>query len=208
MVAAARPLTGPVSGGTKVYVDLYEPLSPALAGQLTCWFGETDARAPLSVSPDRLQVVCEAPPAALDAFADGTWSDSNHVFVRLRLSTNGGTDFSFGEKDLHYHDEVSISSLEPRSGPAQGGTVVVVAGQSLDRLSEAVFCVFSDAGGARAATRAHIRSSISLECASPAAAVFSASQVALDLALTRKTCCNSPRPRCAFPTTLPCASWP
>jgi hypothetical protein len=185
VIAAARPLTGPVSGGTMVYVDMYEPLPSALAGQLTCWFGETDARSPISVSLDRLQVVCEAPPAAQDAYADGTWSDSNHIVARLRLSTNGGTDFSIGEKDFHYHDEVSISSLEPRSGPALGGTVIVVTGQSLDRLSEAVFCVFSDTGGARVATRAYIRSSLSLECASPAAAVFSNSEVALDLALTQ-----------------------
>lgn len=109
-VVSARPLAGPESGGTVV---TFSGKGFVNMRALVCEFGPAGLLAPARWI-DSTMVSCASPP---------------HVpgNVSLRLSMNGQ---QFVETGLvfEYLIESAVRSMEPSSGPSQGGTIVEVYG--------------------------------------------------------------------------------
>ena len=115
-LAEVEPASGPASGGTLVTV--FGNNFASEPGPLLCRFGERTVRA-LYVSELGLQ--CTSPPR------DGGVNGS--LVVELRVSFNGGADFSAAAVQFQYMQTASVRTVSPAEGTWRGGTLVSVEGE-------------------------------------------------------------------------------
>lgn len=115
-----EPNHGPCSGGTKVYVKgiTSGPLQEGVPNAL-CRFGSHIFHA-YEVDRNGEYIVCISPAYSLNNFSSSVEVDVS-VAGQSSVFTKVGVLF-------YYDNEFSVSSIEPQSGPVDGGTRVIVKG--------------------------------------------------------------------------------
>ena len=82
-----------------------------------------------------------SPPAGLASYAD---EDDEGMPVRLRVSLTNGVDATIDDVYYRFTSPVTLDSLAPRSGPAGGGTTIIVSGTGF-RGTAGLLCAFRPA---------------------------------------------------------------
>jgi large repetitive protein len=116
-VSGATPNSGPVTGGTRVTI-----VGDGFQAPVQVLFGSAEARV---ITVDFNQIIVEAP-SARDTTPDGSGTLTGPVTVTVRnlgSATEDATDALF-----RYVAAVTITSFRPITGPATGGTDIVIDG--------------------------------------------------------------------------------
>ena len=111
------PTSGPTRGGTLLHLSGAH-LVPHSAVPPICRFGLGDLlqRGSFRGRASHGVVTCEAPPAA------------SGYEVAVELSLDGGSTFTSAGFRFQFYHEAEVVSVRPSSGPAAGGTAVLVTG--------------------------------------------------------------------------------
>jgi hypothetical protein len=132
-ISTASPVSGPVTGGTRVTI-----FGDGFQAPVQVLFGAAEARI---VTVDFSQIIVETPEArATSDTGSGTVVGPVSIVVR-NINSQTSTTLSSG---FHYTAAVDITSFRPLQGPSTGGTDVVIDG--IGFLSGAVVTI----GGVRA----------------------------------------------------------
>ena len=142
-ITSVFPHSGPEQGGTEVtiYGSALHPAGAA-AEDARCRFG-SDISESLPVSwadPGGTMVVCGPTPPFAQSAAEGEAEEGaargNSSGLRLLLVSvaPNGVDFESGAQNVTFYvyPEPSPSTMLPHSGPAAGGTSILVAGSGLE----------------------------------------------------------------------------
>jgi hypothetical protein len=140
VVSGVSPAAGPIKGGAVVVVS-----GKNFTGTTRVMFGTTRAAKVRVLSSRRLQVTTPA-------HAAGT--------VHVRVVARGGTSSTVSADRYTYLAVPAVSAVAPATGPASGGTVVVVSGANLTGASAVTF-------GGSAGTSLRVLSSGRLQVTAP-----------------------------------------
>jgi IPT/TIG domain len=186
LVASAAPSGGPLSGGTRISVRGQGFGALTASDQLLCHFATSSSSS--SGDSSVLSSKGTATPAVLvpaTTSADGSSSSSIECStpargapgaVQLRISVNGALLLpGAAPRFLYTAAALQVASVSPATGPAAGGTVLIVTGSGFVN-SGSLVCSFSRAttaasgGGATVLgiTSASYLSPRALRCAVPA----------------------------------------
>lgn len=117
-VSTISPVSGPVTGGTRITI-----FGDGFQAPVQVLFGAAEARllAPIEYN----QIIVEAP-AARDTSGNGSGTVTGPVAITVRnIDSQTATTLDPG---FHYVAAIDITSFRPLSGPATGGTDVVIDG--------------------------------------------------------------------------------
>jgi hypothetical protein len=116
-VSTASPISGPVTGGTRVTI-----FGDGFQSPVQVLFGAAEARI---ILVDFDQIIVESP-AARDTSDNGSGTVTGPVTITVRnINSQTSTTLDAG---FHYVAAIDITSFRPLNGPATGGTEVVIDG--------------------------------------------------------------------------------
>jgi IPT/TIG domain len=157
-VTDVSPRSGPLTGGTMVYVT--GTGFSATTAALQCRFG-SGAAAVLVPAVYVSDGVCVCPSPAVVAAAS----------VSIALTTNE-QDYSSAEQQFQYTAAAVITSVTPLTGPESGGTVVYISGSGFNTATATtagalITCQFGDDSSSSSRVPATVLSSDLLACTAP-----------------------------------------
>ncbi|CAM9157522.1 unnamed protein product, partial [Ectocarpus fasciculatus] len=143
-VTSNEPTAGPVDGGTEV---LLAGTGLSETGPWACVFGENVAVPATQLASGHLR--CKSPPqppgvSKVRVFRSPSPLASAVSGAIAAAATGSLRDFGLG---FDYQGTVYISSVEPRSGPAAGGTPVTLRGFGFGNSSSTLTCGFGEQNG-------------------------------------------------------------
>ena len=145
-VTSVTPRNGPVGGGTRMVVT---GSGFEMSGEMLCQVGDA-LPSPAEVL-NASALVCVSP------------SHDNGA-VAVEVSANGGVDFTTSGVQYAYLPPIKLSHMHPNSGPASGGTSVLVSGEGFSRSAD-LTCTF----GPGVLVKAHWVHPTAVRCEAPPA---------------------------------------
>jgi len=139
-VTSISPTSGPTSGGTMVVIT-----GTGFSSATAVSFGATAATGFTVISPTQITATSPAGTGTVD----------------VRVTTVGGTSAVSANDQFTYIPAPTVTSISPTSGPAGGGTTVVITGTNLSGATAVSF-------GGTAATGYTVNSATQITATSPA----------------------------------------